>query len=102
MPQYAKQYAEYHDATKSIRSEVSFNLTCIRLFKPLYCLCERRFVRTFDLQKGFSLSEAVNEGSGKEMVWVQKIWRAFAIRAKAHRLDQNQQSLADKEQRSDH
>jgi hypothetical protein len=79
-----------------------FNLTCIGLFKQLYCLCERRFVRTFDLQKGFSLSEAVNEGSGKEMVWVQKIWRAFAIRAKAHRLDQNQQSLADKAQRSDH
>jgi hypothetical protein len=27
-------------------------------------------VRTIDLQKGLSLSEAVQDGSGKEMVWV--------------------------------
>ncbi len=46
---------------------------CIGVFQQLYCLCERRFVRTFDLQKGFSLSEAVNDGSGREMVWVPKI-----------------------------
>jgi hypothetical protein len=32
------------------------------VYKQLYRLCERRFVRTFDLQKGFSLSEAVNDG----------------------------------------
>ena len=50
-----------------------FNRACIGLFKQLYRLCERRFVRTFDLQKGFSFSEAVNDGSGKEMVWVPKI-----------------------------
>ena len=31
-----------------------------------------------------------------------KCWRAFATRAKAHRLDQNWQSLASKAQRSDH
>ncbi len=41
----------------------------------LYYLCERRFVCTIDLQKGFSLSEAVtvNDGSRKEMAWVLKI-----------------------------
>jgi hypothetical protein len=52
-----------------------FEFACIGLFKQLYRLCERRFVRTFDLQKleGFSLSEAFNDGSGKEMVWVPKI-----------------------------
>ncbi len=33
---------------------------------------ERGFVRTIDLQKGFSLSEAVNDGSGNEMVWIPK------------------------------
>ncbi len=42
-------------------------------FKQFYRLCEQRFVRTMDLQKRFSLSEAVNDGSGKEMVWVPKI-----------------------------
>jgi hypothetical protein len=31
-----------------------------------------------------------------------KCWRAFATRAKAHRLDQNRQSLAYKAQRSNH
>ncbi len=31
-----------------------------------------------------------------------KFWRAFATRAKAHRLDQNRQSLAYKAQRSNH
>jgi hypothetical protein len=50
-----------------------FARACIGLYKQLYRLCERRFVRTFDLQKGFSLSEAVNDGSGKGMVWVPKI-----------------------------
>ncbi len=35
--------------------------------------CERRFVRTFDLQKGFSLSEAVNDGCGKG-------WFKFGLR----------------------
>ncbi len=61
-----------------------------------------RFVRTFDSQKGFSHSEAVNDGSGKEMVWVPKCWRAFATRAKAHRYDQNWQSFAHKAQHSNH
>jgi hypothetical protein len=42
-----------------------FARACIGLFK-LYRLCERRFVRTIDLQKGFSLSEAVDDGAGKE------------------------------------
>ncbi len=51
----------------NIRSEVSFQS------KQLYRLCKRRFVRTMDLQKAFSLSEAVNDGYGKEMVWVPKI-----------------------------
>ncbi len=71
-----------------------FEFACIGLFKQLYRLCERRFVRTIDSQKGFSLSEAVYDGSGKEMVWVRvrklkKLWRALpvAIRANAHRLD---------------
>jgi hypothetical protein len=52
---------------KTIRSEVP---ACIGLFKQsrLCRLCKRRFVRTIDLQKGFSLLEAVNDGSGKEMV----------------------------------
>ncbi len=59
---------------QSIRSEVSFQTSMHRaFFKQLYRLCERRFVRIFDLQKGFSFSEAVNDGSGKEMVWVLKI-----------------------------
>ncbi len=49
----------------TIRSELQnlkshFAQACIKLFKQLYRLCERRFVRTIDLQKGFSLSEAVN------------------------------------------
>ncbi len=38
----------------------------------------RRFARTFDLQEGFSLSEAVNDGSGKEVVWVLKIYKVLA------------------------
>jgi hypothetical protein len=50
-----------------------FKRACIEGFKQLYRLCERRFVRTIDLQNGFSLSQAVNDGSGKEMVWVLKI-----------------------------
>ncbi len=54
-----------------------FNLTCRFVLNSCIVFCERRFVRifvrTFDLQKGFSLSEAVNDGSGKEMVWVPKI-----------------------------
>ena len=50
-----------------------FARACIGVYKQLYRLCERRFVRTFDLQKGFSLSEAANDGSGKEMIWVPKI-----------------------------
>jgi hypothetical protein len=50
-----------------------FDRACIGVYKQLYRLFEERFVRTIDLQKGFSLSEAVNDGSGKEMVWVLKI-----------------------------
>jgi hypothetical protein len=47
-----------------------FNRTRSFVLNSCIVFCERRFVRTFDLQKGFSLSEAVNNGSGKEMVWV--------------------------------
>ncbi len=43
-----------------------FNRACIGLFKQLYRLCERRFVRTFDLQKEFSLSEAVDDGGERD------------------------------------
>ncbi len=50
-----------------------FNRACIGPFKQLYRLCERRFVCTIDLQKVLSLSEAVNDGCGKEMVWLPKI-----------------------------
>jgi hypothetical protein len=41
---------------------------------PLYALFanEDSFAQSI-FQKGFSLSEAVNDGSGKEMVWVPKI-----------------------------
>ncbi len=43
-----------------------FNRTCIGNCKQLYCLCERRswFVRTIDLQKGFSLSPG-----GSQLEW---------------------------------
>ena len=54
----------------SIRHASGFLNSCMI---NLYRLWEQRFVRTFDLQKGVSLSEAVNDGSGKEMVWVPKI-----------------------------
>jgi hypothetical protein len=37
----------------------------IGVYKQLFRLCKPRFVRTMDLQKGFTLSEAVNDGSGK-------------------------------------
>ncbi len=50
-----------------------FARACIGLYRQLYPLWERRFVRTFGLQKGFSLLEAVDDGSGKGMVWVPKI-----------------------------
>ncbi len=57
----------------AIRSRSHFGLVCIGHFKQLYRLCERIFVRTIDLQKEFSLSKAINYGSGKEMVWVSNI-----------------------------
>ncbi len=44
-----------------------FAPACIGIYKQLYRLCKRRSVRTFDLQKKISLSEAVNDGSGKEI-----------------------------------
>ncbi len=68
---FSLRYTEY--LLRSIRSEVSFHSGMHRAFKQSYRLCERRFVRTINLQKGFSLLEAVNDGSGKEMVWVPKI-----------------------------
>jgi hypothetical protein len=58
----------------TVRSEVSFRSDMQFCFKQLYRqiidFCERKFIRAFDLQKGFSLSEAVDDGAGKEMVWV--------------------------------
>ena len=62
-----------HSPLIPIRSEVSFRSSMQFCFKQLYRLCERRFVRTFALQKEFSHLEAVHDGSGKEMVWVPKI-----------------------------
>jgi hypothetical protein len=42
-----------------------FNLACSFVLNGCIVFCERRYVRTFDLQKGFSLLDAVNDGSGK-------------------------------------
>ena len=69
MPLYAGQDANAGVRILSVLKS-HFNPTCIVVYKQLCRLCEQRFVRTFDLQKGFSLSEAVNDsdGSGKEMV----------------------------------
>ncbi len=60
-----------------------FNPACSfvlnRCIAAMIVFCERSFVRTFDLQKGFNLSEAVNDAAGpgqwlwEEMVWVPKI-----------------------------
>ncbi len=63
----------------SVRSLISNEPALSFVLNSCIVFCERRFVRTFDLQKGFSLrvSEAVNHDDGcgnlKEMVWVPKI-----------------------------
>ena len=50
-------------ARACIRSDDAFLSRLEHGCKQLYTSpCEERFVRTFDLQKGFSLSEAVNDG----------------------------------------
>ncbi len=77
-----------------------FAWACIGLFKQLYRLCERRFVRTHSgwLQEVLGLSEVLWVRTvlfvGKcevRFLRFKKGSRALAIRAKAHRLDQNRQ-----------
>ncbi len=56
---------EYHDSRNAMLSVLKshFAWACIGVYKQLYCLCKQIFISTIDLQEGFSLSEAVENGS---------------------------------------